>query len=115
MVITLLRDFDKHTLYGTETLLERLEVNAKEMKSIAEILADRANIEISQLKRVAYVANNQVLNIYIYILEYGPTPRNQLNKVFPSSTLKRILPQLEAAEVIVYRNHRYMVKRMEST
>lgn len=108
-------DFNKYSLHGSEALLNELERRAGEIQAIAEILAARAGIETSLLKRLAVVVNNQAFNIFLYVLEYGPVNRKQLNKVFPTSTLKRIIPMLEAAEVIVYRNHRYMVKRMEPT
>lgn len=58
--------------------------------------------------RLGEALHSQTYNIYNYIQKYNPT-KNDLNRVFPDTTVKRATFELEAAKVIEERNGRYYV------
>lgn len=103
--------FRVEQLYGSREILSIMKENQDEVIVFAEILADRAEITMDQLKRLGVVVNNQAYNIFLFILEMGPAHLKQVKKVFPHSTVDRVLPKLEAVEVVEHRNYVYRVKR----
>jgi len=104
-------DFNEHSLLGVETLLEEFEEGQENLALIAKALATRSQIETELLERLAITLNNQGLNIFVYIHKYEPVTRRQLKRIFPASTVNRILPLLEGAGVIICRNYHYRIKR----
>ena len=103
--------FHSENLLGTKELIQELGEKQKEIQLIAEIIASRAGVEETLLEKLGVVINHQAYHIFLFILKYGPVTRKQLKNVFPSTTIDRYLPLLEGADVIVYRNHRYNIKR----
>jgi len=106
--------FKKETLLGSEEILRLVEEKQRERQEYTHILAHRAGVELFLLERVAQVANNQVLFIFMFILKNGPVTRKELKRVFSSSSVDRYLPQLEAVEAVESRGTKYRVKRIEN-
>lgn len=106
--------FNEYSLLGVEGLLKKFEEYQERLILIAQVLATRSQIETSLLERLCEILNNQGLNIFVYIFKYEPVTRKQLKHVFPSTTVDRYLPQLEAVQAIEYRKYHYRIKRISS-
>ena len=104
--------FREEQLYGSGEILRIIEERQSEVRVLAGILAGRAGVETYLLKRVAALVNNQALNLFLFILEMGPVSMLNIKNEFPSTTVHRYLPQLEAVEAVEHFNHRYRVKRI---
>jgi len=103
--------FREEELYGSEEILRQIQGRQEDIRSLAGILARRAGIEMALLEKVALVVNHQALNIFLYILRNAPVSRRRIKMEFPSTTVDRYLPQLEAAGAIEQYMYRYWVKR----
>ena len=108
-------EFKKEVLLGSEEILKLVEEKQREIQTYTHILAGRAGVEMFLLERVAQVANNQALNIFLFILKNGRVTRKELKRVFSSSSVDRYLPQLEAVEAVESRGTKIRVKRIENT
>jgi len=106
------KDFRREELYGDERILQLIEGKQSEVRELAGILADRADVESYLLERVAGAIKNQGLNIFLFILRNGPVTRRHLYKEFPPSTVDRYLPLFEGVEVIERHDYEIWVRRL---
>jgi len=105
--------FNEKQLYGSQEILRLIQERQGEVRELAGILAGRAGVEVGLLERVATVVNSQAFNIFLFILKNAPVTKRRIKMEFPSTTVDRYLPQLEAVEAIERRGYRYWVKRKE--
>jgi hypothetical protein len=103
--------FREEELYGSEEILRKIIEKQEEIRGLSEILVERAEIDVGLLEKVTRVVDHQALNIFVYILKNTPVSRRRIKMEFPSSTVDRYLPQLEAAGAIIHRGFRYWIKR----
>ena len=88
--------------------------------SPAELLTDEAllseagrrmNLSADLLERLAGPVDNRTFDIFLFLWKYGPATFNQLVNVFSDSTLRRVLPDLEAVQVIYVKDFKYWLRR----
>jgi len=107
------RDFDKSELYSNKHLRNQFYGNQDRNRAIFDTVVDRSGIEVHLLEKLAHQANNQVVNIFLFVFKYGPITRRQLKLYFPAGTVNRLLPQLEASGILERREYKYWIKRDE--
>ena len=86
----------------------------------AELLTDEAllseagrrmSLNVDLLERLGGAVDNRTYDVFLFLLKYGPATRKELVAVFPDTTLRSVLPKLEAAEVIYIKDFKYWVRR----
>ena len=105
--------FREEQLYGSGEILRLIQEKHGEVRELAGILAGRAGVEVGLLERVAAVVNSQAFNIFLFILKNAPVTKRRIMMEFPSTTVDRYLPQLEAVEAVEHHHYRYRVRRKE--
>lgn len=87
------------------------EAELLETEELLRELGRRAELNIDLLERLAKAVNSRVFEVFLFLWKHGPATWKQMVQFFPDATLRRALYQLEAFEVIVQRDSRYMVRR----
>jgi hypothetical protein len=70
-------------------------------EDLAAELTRRATLNEDLLRRLAGAVNNQTLDVYVFLSKNGPANRLELETSFSRQNLDRVIPILEAENLIV--------------